>query len=137
MDYAARQRRLHAALEQDRLDFFLVTHLPNVRYLCGFTGSAAALLIGEHGATLFTDGRYTTQAKAEVHGAAISIARKNPAMAAADWLAASIRRSGTKRLGIESETITAALRDRAVELLRGKVRLRPTSALVERARMIK
>ena len=45
MDHAGRLSRLRAGLEEDDLDLFLVTHLPNVHYLCGFTGSAAALLV--------------------------------------------------------------------------------------------
>ena len=43
-------------------DAFLVSHLPNIRYLCGFTGSAALLLVEQSSATLFTDSRYTFQA---------------------------------------------------------------------------
>ncbi len=138
MDHAARQRRLHAALEDNKLEFFLVIHLPNIRYLTGFTGSAAALLIGEHGSTFFTDGRYTTQAKAEVRGAKIVISRKNPAMAAAEWLANSVGRSASRRrLGIESESMAAGLRDRIAKQLGGKARLHSAPPLVERARMIK
>ena len=66
MDYAARLRSLQLVLPANKLDFLLVTHLPNIRYLSGFTGSAAALLVGGGGATLFTDGRYIAQAKEEV-----------------------------------------------------------------------
>ena len=46
-------------------DALLVTHLPNIRYLTGYTGSAALLLIGETAATLITDFRYAVQAPAE------------------------------------------------------------------------
>jgi Xaa-Pro aminopeptidase len=60
----------------------LVTHLPDVRYLCGFTGSNAALLVVGTKATLFTDGRYTAQAADEVDGAKVVIATK-PVMATA------------------------------------------------------
>ena len=44
------------------VDALLVTHLPNVFYLCGFTGSNAALIVLPGAAHLFTDGRYTIQA---------------------------------------------------------------------------
>ena len=60
MDYAGRRRRLENALPENKLDFLLVTHLPNILYLTGFTGSSSALLTGEWGALLFTDGRYRT-----------------------------------------------------------------------------
>ena len=53
----------------------LVSHLPNVRYLCGFSGSAGLLLIDERTVTLFTDSRYTFQARQEVHGARVHIAK--------------------------------------------------------------
>jgi Xaa-Pro aminopeptidase len=56
-------------------DAFLVSHLPNVRYLCGFTGSAALLLIEQASATLLTDSRYTFQARDEVSNARIKIAK--------------------------------------------------------------
>jgi Xaa-Pro aminopeptidase len=138
MDYAARQRRLQTALEGNRLDLLLVTHLPDVRYLSGFTGSAAALLISQDGTTLFTDSRYIAQAKAEVRGVKVVISRTSPAIAAAERLAGTARRrSATQRLGIESESVTAGLRDRIAKQLAGKARLRSAPPLVARARMIK
>ena len=84
MDHSGRLRRLQAVLPEHKLDWFLVTHLPNIRYLSGFTGSAGILLINDHSATLFTDGRYRTQAREEVSSAKIVIARKSPLLAAAE-----------------------------------------------------
>ena len=147
MDHAGRLRRLRSGIEENDLDSLLVTHLPNIRYLCGFTGSAAALLVSGHGAILFTDGRYRTQAKAELKGAnvrqvKIVIARKSPLVVAAEWLAGQ-RKSSTRSslasvsVGIEAEAITAATRDRLASALRGKARLRSAPPLVERARMAK
>src|SRR6202008_3087954 len=66
----------------------LVTHLPDVRYLCGFTGSSAALAVTRRAARLFTDGRYTAQAAEEVQGAKVQIASGSPAVNALQWLAA-------------------------------------------------
>jgi Xaa-Pro aminopeptidase len=67
----------------------LVTHLPDVRYLCGFTGSNAALAITANHALMVTDGRYTAQAAEEVNGTEVRIA-KGPALAeACRWLAAT------------------------------------------------
>jgi Xaa-Pro aminopeptidase len=64
----------------------LVTHLPDLRYLCGFTGSSAALAVNRRHARLFTDGRYTTQASEEVHGAGVDIVSVPPAVAVIEWL---------------------------------------------------
>ncbi len=62
--------------EQD-IEALLVTHLPDVRWLCGFTGSNAALALTGTKAALFTDGRYTTQAREETGGARVAIAKKS------------------------------------------------------------
>ena len=64
----------------------LVTHLPDLRYLCGFTGSSAALAVTRRHARLFTDGRYATQASEEVRGARFAIVTGPPAVAAIEWL---------------------------------------------------
>ncbi|HWZ81411.1 MAG TPA: Xaa-Pro peptidase family protein [Terriglobales bacterium] len=136
MDHRGRQRRLQAALADNNLDYLLVTHLPNVRYLCGFTGSAGALLVGERGATLFTDGRYRTQARSEASGAKIAIAGKSPAMAAVESLAASGMRSPT-RVGVEPQAMTLAQHDQLRTILKGKWKLVSAPPLVERARMVK
>ena len=103
MDFRGRQKKLRAALDQRKLDALVVTHLPNVRYLCGFTGSAGVLLAAPR-AVFFTDGRYTEQASAQVKGARVSIATKGmfPAVAAA------CAKLGLKRIAIESEHLTVA-----------------------------
>jgi Xaa-Pro aminopeptidase len=66
----------------------LVTNLPDLRYLSGFTGSSAALVVTRRSARLFTDGRYRTQAAAEVSVAQVEIVASSPAVAAVQWLAA-------------------------------------------------
>jgi Xaa-Pro aminopeptidase len=82
-------RRLRATMAKRKVAALLVTHLPDVRYLCGFTGSNAALAITAKHALLVTDGRYTAQAAAEVKAAEVRIA-KGPALAEAGrWLAAA------------------------------------------------
>ena len=54
-------------------DAILVTHLPNIAYLCGFSGSSGALLVTEDAAILFTDGRYAIQAPEEVSGSGVRV----------------------------------------------------------------
>lgn len=141
MDHAGRLQRLQSILPQNKLNFLLITHLPNIRYLSGFTGSAAALLVGCQDATLFTDGRYIAQAKQEVRNARIVIVSKAPVLAAAEWLGMergrTASRPSSRALGIEAESLTAGARDRLRAALRGKMKLRSAPPLVERARMIK
>lgn len=88
MDYFRRMGALRRKMTRAGLPGLLVTHLPDVRYLSGFTGSSAALAVTRRTAKLFTDGRYTAQAAEEVKASEVQIAQGWPAVAAAQWLAA-------------------------------------------------
>jgi Xaa-Pro aminopeptidase len=79
---------LRRKLTRAGLSGLLVTHLPDLRYLCGFTGSSAALAVTRWKARLFTDGRYTAQAGEEVRAAAVETVSASPSLAAVQWLAA-------------------------------------------------
>ena len=141
MDFQARQKKLREHLAAARLDALLVSHLPNIRYLCGFTGSAGLLLVEEARSVFFTDVRYDTQAHDEVKGAKVVIARKAALTALGEWLARRKRARGRtmvgRTAGIEAEHFTLAERRRLAEVLPSGVRLKETSSIVERDRMVK
>jgi Xaa-Pro aminopeptidase len=107
MNYVARQNTLREQLVSRRLDALLVTHLPNIRYLCGFTGSAGFLIVTEGGSVFFSDVRYDTQARDEVKGAKIIIPRKSVLEALAAWFGRQKKAKGWT-IGIEAEHITVA-----------------------------
>jgi Xaa-Pro aminopeptidase len=131
MDYAGRQRRLQSELRKQRVSAMLITHLPNVRYLCGFTGSAGILLVRASGQCMFfTDGRYTEQAALEVKSAKVRIGAKG-AMPAA--LEAVSRIEGA--VGIEADKLSIAEYTK-LKKSTGKS-LKPLSGAVERLRAIK
>ena len=137
MDHKGRLNRLQQALPSCRLDVLLVSDLANIHYLCGFTGSAAVLLVTEHKPVFFTDGRYTAQAREEVKGARVVIAGKAPLSAAGEWLADHRKQLGRARIGIEGENLTVGARGRLAALLPSGFRLKPAPLLVEQARLIK
>lgn len=58
--------RLREALAASELDALLVSSLPNVRYLTGFSGSNALVVVTASECLLLTDFRYATQVKHEV-----------------------------------------------------------------------
>lgn len=87
MDHLRRIGQLRRRITRAGLHGLLVTHLPDLRYLCGFTGSSAALAVTRRAARLFTDGRYTAQAHEEVSGAKVKIIANSPAVNAVQWLA--------------------------------------------------
>src|SRR5947208_10979325 len=66
VDHSRRFGQLRRRMNGASVAGLLVTHLPDVRYLCGFSGSSAALAVAPRAARLFTDGRYRTQAGEEV-----------------------------------------------------------------------
>ncbi|HYN15118.1 MAG TPA: Xaa-Pro peptidase family protein [Terriglobales bacterium] len=133
MDYGGRQRRVAQVLDASRLDALLVTHSPNVRYLCGFTGSASVLLVANGRPTFFTDGRYREQAGAEVEGARV-VVPKGPILDAA---ARAVADSKAKTVGVESEHLSMAAAAQVARTLRPKTRVRQTQGLVEKHRMVK
>jgi Xaa-Pro aminopeptidase len=96
---------LRRRLTKAGLHGLLVTHLPDLRYLSGFTGSSAALAVTRRSARLFTDGRYKTQAADEVSVAQVEIVARSPAIAAVQWLAAQ---SGVEFAGFDPAQTTVA-----------------------------
>jgi len=137
MDHKGRQKKLRTTLENSRIEALLVTHLSNIRYLCGFTGSAGALVVTPAKSVFFTDGRYTEQARAEVQGARVVIAHKSPLIAAGEWLAAHGKKLRLQAIGIEGDDLTVAERTRLVQSLGRGFRLRQAPPLVEKARVVK
>jgi Xaa-Pro aminopeptidase len=61
-----RPDRLESLLTERNLDLLLVTHLVNVRYLSGFTGTNGLCLVGKGLRAFLTDFRYTERAAREV-----------------------------------------------------------------------
>jgi Xaa-Pro aminopeptidase len=134
MDYKGRLARARLELEHSRLDALLVTHLPNIAYLCGFTGSAGVLVVSQRESVFFTDGRYTEQAHQEVKSARIKILPGKSALAAAaEWIA----KQSWKKVGIDAAHLTVAERSAYAKSLRGGAKLVEAPAIVERMRMVK
>lgn len=111
----------------------LVAHPPNVRYLCGFTGSSGVLAFAQGKRVLFIDGRYTTQARAEAEGVRAAPAPGPLLEAAAAWLS----RQRVRNVAVEAQHMTLATRAALGRCLPGRVRVKPLEGLVERQRMIK
>jgi len=88
VDHVRRISALRRKLSRAGLSGLVVAHLADIRYLTGFTGSSAAVAIAGRAVRLFTDGRYKTQAEAEVASARVEVVSGPPAVAAVQWLAA-------------------------------------------------
>jgi len=137
MSDGVRLRALRAAMDKEDVAALLVTHLPDVRWLCGFSGSNAALAVTAKTAVLFTDGRYTVQAKQETRGARVVIA-KTSALKEACALLESVAKSKT---WFDPEHTTVAALDMMRSAISGKARRSFFAALerplVSELRMVK
>ncbi|MBM3301272.1 MAG: aminopeptidase P family N-terminal domain-containing protein, partial [Deltaproteobacteria bacterium] len=97
---------LHQFLPRLGLDALLfntseVTPSANLRYLTGFTGSDASILLTRTERHFFTDGRYQVQAREEVDVFHVHVVRNKLAS-----LSAVIRASGARRIGIEPSRVS-------------------------------
>ena len=118
MNFSLRKKRTGAAAKAAGVDGMLITHLPDVRYLCGITGSNAVLVLMGGRATLFTDGRYTIQARAEATGTKVVITKKAAVIAACEWMESA----GVKRCGFDSAHMTVASLETMRKAVSAKVR---------------
>jgi Xaa-Pro aminopeptidase len=131
MSHPSRRRAALANSLPDDVDALLVTHMLNVRYLTGFTGSNAALLLLRDGSAVFaTDGRYVTQAATEVPDLETLDTRQ-----VGPDLACRASDEAVARLGIEADHVSVSAL-RSLEEASGHP-LTPLTGLVEKLRIIK
>src|SRR5258708_12925216 len=71
--FQVRRSELVSKLNEAKLDCLLVAGPANWYYLTGFTGESAALIVAPRGTTLFTDGRFTFQAREETSGVRVVV----------------------------------------------------------------
>jgi Xaa-Pro aminopeptidase len=130
---AERQQRIEQRIRELKLDAVLVSGLPNVRYLSGFTGSNGTMIVAAGTTVLFTDPRYTIQAAQET-SCKVETVPKGSLYAAALKL---IARKKWRRIGIEGSRISYAAYSELKEGLRLGATLVSTANLVETERMVK
>jgi Xaa-Pro aminopeptidase len=135
--YGERRARLRRTLfEAPRApDAALITHIANVSYLTGFTGSYAWLVLTPSHAHVITSGIYATQIGIEVPDLPVSV--HMPAEEAGAVLADLLHQWGVHRLGIESSNSIAFLKSLRKHLRRVKIKPVLLKGAVEKMRLIK
>jgi Xaa-Pro aminopeptidase len=116
-----------------KIDALLVSALPNIRYLSGFTGDNGLLLVTPESQTLFTDPRFTIQASQECT-CAVKIAPRGPVD---PYAVEAIRRKKLKRVGFEATRMIYDVHRRLKEALPLGVTLKPIGPVIEQLRMVK
>jgi len=132
--YLKRRTRLQKSLRGKQLKAILVTHLPNIRYLTGFTGSSAALLVTPTRVLLMSDGRYTTQIRQECSDLDVEIRKTEETLL--DLINRLFKTTDLTSLAIESATLTVEYYLSMQEKLTD-IELKPSHGVVEELRMIK
>ncbi len=154
MQVAERLDRARHRLADCSVDALLVTTLPNVRYLTGFSGSAGVVVLTEQGILLTTDGRYRTQSGQQLEDAGargVVDIEIGGAEAQRQAVRSLLVDSGARRIGLEADSVSWAAARRWAELLEarlpesgegadpdgGGVELVPTSRCIEALREVK
>lgn len=134
-DHFARVERLRGSIDLAGCDAMIVTHLTNVRYLTGFTGSAGLLVLTPDETVFVTDGRYDVQAERQVGasglGARIEISSSEQRRIVVDAV------SGAPRLGLEADHVSWSAQRRYAGEWFPDHELVPTTNLVEELRLVK
>ncbi len=128
-----RTDRVLAQLAERELDLLLVTDLVNIRWLVGFTGSNAAVLLGPGQRTFLTDFRYLSQSATEVDD---SYSRE----IGADLLeraVAQLPAEGALKVGFDDRKMSVFEHQRLRGLLREDIELVPAGGLIEGLRFSK
>jgi Xaa-Pro aminopeptidase len=145
----ARLNRVRVHVRDAGLDALIVTHLPNIRYLTGFTGTAGAIVLMPARCVLIVDFRYVTAAEHLAAALPPGTIDVEPVPQSYDpTIVDVLRRHSCKRVGVEAawlsvsrfNAISSGLADSAPTPLRAEGPtpvLAATERLVERLRMIK
>ncbi len=136
MANAARRGRAIAAAAVAGVEALLLSHAPDIRYLSGFTGSSAILVLAKQKSVLFTDGRYTTQARSESQGTRVVISKRPAVLDACAYL----EKIGARRCGFDPDHTSVSALDRMRKALSAPLRrslFQPAPAIVAKLREAK
>ncbi len=105
--YQTRNDRIKARLEAEGLDALLVTSLPNIQYLSGFTGSTAMVLVTRENCWFLTDFRYHERVAQEVWDGYTMVDNTGKKLTE-EVIPSLADGAALKKLGFESDHVTHA-----------------------------
>jgi Xaa-Pro aminopeptidase len=137
MEVSLRIPRLRVAMAAAGVDALLVTNLTNIRYLTGFTGSAALVMVTGDDLWFVTDGRYTTQSEAELADAGVEAHLEVPPRADDQRRILADAAAGCERVALEADHVSWAQQQRFAGDWFSSAELVPSVGLVESLRLTK
>jgi Xaa-Pro aminopeptidase len=132
MNHAARLTAARAAMYAAGVEAMIVSGLVNIRYLTGFTGSNALVVVAADTSTLLTDFRYQTASEPLRAWVDVELAERDVIRTAAERLGELS--GGAVRVGFEAAQLTV---DRHQILAEAHEGLVPVPGLVEGLRVVK
>ena len=132
MNHQYRIQRLRSELEKKNLDAFITGHLPNVRYLTGFSGSHGLSIVTGSKSFFLTDFRYKEQVRTQVTADKTFIRGGN--LVESDAFRTIV--ASSKRIGFEQRHLTVSEYFALTKAV-GKKKLVAVEGMVERLRSIK
>jgi Xaa-Pro aminopeptidase len=125
-----RKTLLRKKLSKLSVDGILITDLNNIRYISGFTGSSAYILLTKRHAVFVSDFRYKEQIRSEVKNYTVIIEHTERTKEIEEIC----KKYGIKTLGFEDHHVTYGFYRK---LLKKKIKLRPLTNTVESLRIVK
>ncbi len=130
----ARIAKARADMAKAKLDALLVTDIKNIRYLTGFTGSSAYVVLTASSAYFLTDSRYALSAGTEVKGLGVDVRICGKAVKEVGRILTGRRL--VDRIGFEPDNLTydAYLRFKKEV---GNKKFKPSGGIIKAARAVK
>lgn len=130
--FKKRQQSVFEIINSNQLDGILFTHLENIRYLSGFTGSDGVLLFSGKEAFFLTDSRYWTQAEEEVKQSRIVHYKKK-----LDGIISLLSDLKLKKVGVEGPFFTLSSYQSLTKKLGGEVEFVALEEEIKNLRAVK
>jgi len=128
--FTERRKRLRAAIHEAKLHALVITHPASWYYLAGFTGDSGVLVVSQGGATLITDGRFTTQAREECPAVRLVLQKGSLTESVGKFL----RERALRRVGYDASRLAVAQLSLLKRASGASTRWIPAAGLVESQR---
>lgn len=115
-----RLEKIRDLIRNQGLDAVVLIHLPNIRYLCGFSGSEGTLVVDGGGSCFLTDSRYTAQARKEVFADQVRQYKAWP-----EGVVSRLMERGCRKVGFEADQMVYSQLEKLREKTRESVEWMP------------
>ncbi len=105
---------LHRNMLASNLDALILTNMPHIRYLTGFTGDTAVLVVARAKNNLFVDFRFADQSRRETKGASVTVTKTDCYGGLKEM---PLLKTPNLRVGFSGTFVPVTLRDRLATML--------------------